>query len=220
VADDIITELVEELANECWQWAPVSKPEDYENYDEYFVDDVSEIENCHDEFTAAIAAIRSLLAIDMGDDIAAKLHSLLFVNVITALEAYLSDKFIKRVMHDGEALRRCVESSPEFAKEKIPVSDVLRVAEDIKTRTKTYLADIVWHNLGRIKPMYATTLRVDLGDIAPIMSGVTKRHDLVHRNGRDKDRCVVTVGTDDVEQLIAKAEALVNNIESQLVDPF
>lgn len=216
VDDDILNELVEELEHESFQWVPAPKPEDYEDYDEHFVDDVSEIEDCHNEFRSALATIQSLLEITPRNEAEGKLCALLYVNVITSLEAYLSDKFIKRVMNDGEVLRLCVESSPAFAKEKIPVSDVLKVAESIKTRTKTYLADIVWHNLGRIKQMYAKTLKVDLGDIAPIMSAVTKRHDLVHRNGRDKDGDVVSVGTNDVEQLIANANVLVNNIESQL----
>lgn len=220
VPDDVITELVEELEGECWQWAPVSKPEDYDDFDDYFVDDVVAIEDCHNEFIRAVTDIRSLLSIDAPMDVTAKLHSLIFVNAITALETYLSDKFIKRVMSDDEALRRCVESSPAFANEKISISEVFKAAESIKSHTKTYLADIVWHNLGRIKPMFGAVLQVDLGDIGPIMTGVTKRHDLVHRNGRDKDGNPVIVTVADIRQLLASTETLVGHIETQLTEAF
>ncbi len=217
VSQDVIDELVNELNGECWEWAPVESADDY---DEYFIDDIAEIEDCHKEFTSAIRDVRCLLSTDVPDEAASKFYSLLFINAITALEAYLSDKFIKRVMNDNEALRKFVESAPDFGTEKIPLSQVLKVVEAIKIRVRSHLSDMVWHNLGRIKPIYRSTLGVDLGDIEPIMKAITKRHDLVHRNGQDKDGNFIHVTVGEVDEIISLAESLVNDIEKQLVEPF
>lgn len=213
VSEDIIDELIEELQGECWEWAPTDRAEDYEDH---LIDDIVEIENCHEEFETAMADILYLLEIKIPDTVIRKMYSLLFTNVITALEAYLSDKFIKRVMSDDETLRRCVESSPEFSKQKVPISEVLKIADSIKSRTKKYLAAIVWHNLERIKPMYESVLQVDLGDISPIMNAVNKRHDLVHRNGRDNEGNPVNVSIEDIQELVSHAKTLVDKVESKL----
>jgi hypothetical protein len=118
VSEDTIDELVNDLERECREWAPVESADDY---DDYFLDDVAAIEDCHGEFTIAVSDVRCLLSTNVPDKAANKFCSLLFVNVVTALEVYLSDTFIKRVMNDDEALRRFVESAPDFASEKIPL---------------------------------------------------------------------------------------------------
>lgn len=213
VSEDLINQLSDELEGECLEWAPVESPDDY---DDYFIEDVVEIENCYKEFKTAIDDIQSLLAINIPGRVINKMLSLLFVNTITALETYLSDKFIKRVMSNEEALRKCVKSSPKFQDEKVSIAEVLEIADSIEVKTRQYLADIVWHNLGRIKPMYKSVLDVDIGDIGKIMKGVTKRHDLVHRNGRNKDGEAVTVSTQDVKNMIKEVDEVVELIESQL----
>ena len=42
---------------------------------------------------------------------------------------------------------------------------------EIQKDTRSYLSDIVWHNLGRIKQMYKATLDADFGHIGPLMEG-------------------------------------------------
>ena len=140
--------------------------------------------------------------------------------MITALESYLSDKFIKRVMRDAATLRRFVESTPDFCNEKIPVSEVLKVAETINLKVRSYLSNIVWHNLGRIKQMYKATLDADFGHIGPLMEAITKRHNIVHRNGLDKDGNVIGISVEDIRDIISQAESLIDAIEKQLIEPF
>src|SRR5690606_28666519 len=118
---------------------------------------------------ASIDDIRELMAVEVPIAHSGKYLSLLFVHVITAMETYLSDKFIQAVLDDDTALKRFVETTPEFRSEKIPVAEVLECAANIKAKVRTHLADVVWHNLPRVKPMYRDTLSVDLPSIGEIM---------------------------------------------------
>jgi len=217
MSDEAIEELAEELNSECPEWAPVESVDDY---DDYFLEVIATIEDCNKEFTSAISDVKCLLSTDIPAEAVNKFHCLLFVNVITALEAYLSDKFIKRVMMDDAVLRKFVESTPDFGNEKISLSEVLKVSETIHLKVRSHLSDIVWHNLGRIKPMYKATLDADLGDIGPLMLAVTKRHHIVHRNGQDKDGNSIDITEKDVNDIISLSEGLVESIEKQLTEPF
>jgi hypothetical protein len=109
----------------------------------------------------------------------------LFVNVITAVETYLSDLFISAVSKDKALLRRFIESTPEFKTEKVTLSEIFKTVEEIEKRARSYLLDVVWHHLNRVKPMFKDTLGLafpkDMGDL---FKAILIRHDLVHRNGR------------------------------------
>ena len=216
VTSDVIDVLSNEINEDGCQWAPVARPEDY---DGYFVDDVLEIENSFTEFRIAIEQVHSLMALSVPRENEMKFHSLLFVNVIAALEAYLSDKFIKRVMTDDTSLRRCVENVPEFRKERVPLSQVYNIFDSIKPRTQQFLTSIVWHNLARVKPMYTQALDVDFGDIETLAKAIKIRHDLVHRNGRSRDGSDVVITPEFINRTIENCDELIMSIESQLM-PF
>jgi hypothetical protein len=67
-------------------------------------------------------------------------HRLLYVNVITALESYLSDFFVSRVKADKALLRKFVETTPAFREQKVSISDVFGAMESIEKRAYSHLA--------------------------------------------------------------------------------
>jgi hypothetical protein len=78
---------------------------------------------------------------------------------------------------------------------------------------KEYLVEIVWHHLARIKPMYRETLGVEFPPADELFNAVLVRHDLVHRNGKKKGGGEHAIKREDVEKLIADADAFVRSIE-------
>lgn len=214
VPEEVIEELAEELTQECWQWAPTPSREDY---DDYLVDDIAQITEYYGNFSSGILDIEKLLETDVDGIVANCFYRLLFVNVITALETYLSDAFINTVVPNSELMRRFVEKTPEFQSEKVSLSDVFKAVEQIEQRAKSYLIDVVWHNLERVKPMYRDTLDIDFPkDIGPIFRAIIKRHDIVHRNGKTKSGTEIIVSKQDVSDLIAAVEAFAQQIDAQL----
>src|SRR5258708_2560500 len=57
------------------------------------------------------------------------LHRLLYVHVITALESYLSDFLVSRVLEHKATLRRFIEKAPVFQSQRISVSEVFKTRE-------------------------------------------------------------------------------------------
>jgi hypothetical protein len=83
-------------------------------------------------FNESIRDIRSHL--HQPANTAPFLHKLLYVHVVTALESYLSDFLISRVLRDRAMLRRFIEQVPVFQEQKIPVNQVFDVRATIKKR--------------------------------------------------------------------------------------
>lgn len=215
VADEsTINEVVEEIEHYGFEWAPTEKPGDY---DDYIVDDISSITKAHHNFTGAIQDIEKLLETAIDPEVECNFYQLLFVNVITALETFLSDAFITKVMGNRDYFKTFVKSSPEFQKQKLPLSEVIDAADAIESTVKTHLLEVVWHNLDRVSKMYMSTLDVKFPeDVGDIYRAILKRHDIVHRNGKNKDGEEIILKNTDISELITKVEILAKAIDEML----
>lgn len=74
----------------------------------------------------------------------------------------------------------------------------------------------MYHNLGKIKPIYKEVLNIDLGDIREIMKAVQIRHDIVHRSGKDKDGNMHIISKEDIVQLVENVSSLISLVEGEL----
>jgi hypothetical protein len=161
--------------------------------------------------------VRDLLNLRPEPRLETALYRLLYANVITALETYLSDTFVNTVLSSNEALRRYVEKAPEFNKTLIPYSDVFTAAEGAQQKVKQHLLSLAWHNLAKVQPMYREALRVDLSHcLTDVARAIAKRRDIVHRNGTNRDGQPVVVSADDVVALADTVERFAVKIEEQL----
>ncbi len=216
VPSDVIDELVNKLEGECLEWAPTSISD---NYDQYLLDDIAEITDYYSNFISAIRNIEMLLQIDVDSEAYNCLTRLLYVNVITALETYLSDAFINIVLNNQELMRRFIETNPSFQDEKISISDIYKTVEMIEKKARTFLIELIWHRLDRIKPMYEKTLGIKFpSDLGTIFRSIQIRHDIVHRNGKNRDGKEVFITKEEVENLIEKVKHFVQHIDNQLID--
>src|SRR5437879_4390517 len=107
VPDELINELVDDLEGQSSQWAPTPSPEDY---DEYLVQDIARITEYYHNFSGAILDIEKLLETKVDDSVFSVFRRMIYVNVITALETYLSDAFINTVANRAELMRRFIET--------------------------------------------------------------------------------------------------------------
>ena len=211
VPDKIIEELAEELRAIAWEWT--GRP-DSDDIDDFFYDSIAISSKHLEAFQNSLRDITALLDTRLEDCVEQCFLRLLYVNVITALETYLSDLFISSINADRNLLRRFVETNPEFKSEKISISDVFKASEGIEQKVKSYLMDVVWHHLARVKPMFKDTLEVEFPtDMSGLFKAVLIRHDLVHRNGKSKDGVSHVISKTDISDLIRMVEAFVSEIE-------
>lgn len=130
--------------------------------------------------------------------------------MITALESYLSDRLKSTINADPALLRKLVETTPEFHKTNIPLSDIFKASEEIDRKVMTHLSELVWHRLDKVSPMFRDTLEVDLKEL---YGAIVIRHDLVHRNGKTKEGEDHVVSQKVIEDLITSVENFVKHIE-------
>jgi len=181
------------------------------------VEDIAQITSYHENFLGALADIEKLRETEVDTTVSNCLNRLLYVNVITALETYLSDAFINTVVPHPTLMRRFIETTPAFQTEKIAISEVFKAMEEIEGKAKGYLIDVVWHHLERVKPMYSATLEVEFpSDVGDIFRAIRIRHDIVHRNGKTKDGVEISITKEGIETLIATVREYVQKIDKQL----
>lgn len=214
VPEDVIDELVSELNGISYEWS--GKPS-REEFDNLLIKDIASLTAFLHKFQYSILDINELLDAKVDSSVEICLNRLLYVNVITALETYLSDAFISTVLNSPGLMRRFIETTPEFQNEKVPVSEVFVLIEKIEKRAHEYLMDVVWHHLERVKPMYKDTLGIEFPkDRKDLFQAILVRHDIIHRNGKTKKGKEHEILQDDVRKLISIVEDFVCKIDGQL----
>ncbi|OYE03388.1 HEPN domain-containing protein [Nostoc sp. 'Peltigera membranacea cyanobiont' 232] len=200
------------------------------DYDEYYSSIISNTD-FHRTFQKDLETIEALLHAEVTankrrplhqliildkDEVEQYLFRLLHINVITALETFLSDAFINTVTNDRKFIRKFVESNPEFAKHKFSLNELFVKVDKIDDYVKEYLLSQMWHNLEKVKPMYKDTFDIEFPeDLKKLFKAIKNRHHLVHRNGKSKDGEKITLTQKDIEELVAEARKLVDFIYEQ-----
>ena len=135
---------------------------------------------------------------------------------ITGLEAYLSDAFAKRVMSDHNLKKKYLLSAQSLKEQKISLSQIYEMFEKIDDVIKKEISDTTFHNLGRVKGLFKEVLNVDIGDISNLVTYIYKRHDFVHRGGKDTQGKEVTTTEREVEDLMKAVEDFCAAIDAQI----
>ena len=213
-------EIIQELAHDLWDisatWSGRPDASVSAHLDDYLFRSIAEAPTHFENFRSSIISIKRLMETKVEPADRQCFLRLLYVNVITALETYLSDNFIQCLNADHTRLRKFVETTPEFQTEKIALSDVFKASEEIEKKTRAHLLELVWHRFEKVKPMFRDTLAIEFpSDMGELFKAVLIRHDLVHRNGKTKNGTEHVLNEDAIEKLIQKAESLVSHIEAQ-----
>ena len=213
---DVIEELSSELSDISSEWSGV--PE----YDDIGEERFNSIVEADDQIGALKLSLRNIEALS-GLNVPAGerglLDRLLFVNAITALETYLSDVFIHSVGRDSNLLRKFVQTTPEFKTEKIPIAEVFALVDAIERKSKSYIMDVVWHHLERVRPMYRDTLGIAFPkEMGELFKAVDLRHDLVHRNGKSKEGKLHAITSTEVLALVERVREFCSYIEQKRPD--
>lgn len=169
-----------------------------------------------DVFTTAIQDTQSLIALSPQN---ATLARLLYSNVITAMETYLSDTIKKQVLTREAIRRRFVQTNDTF-KEKIVVQKIFSKLENLNEEICQSIDTMSFHNLDKTAGLYKAVLDTEFpsAHMAELKRVIEKRHDIVHRNGKTVQGKTVHVTMADVEKLIELVNSAIKNIDKQIKD--
>lgn len=115
-------------------------------------------------------------------------------------------------------MQKYLDAEKAFQERKFTLNNAIKMAGQIKDIARKELLEMVWHKLDKVKWLYAEVLSIDLGDIGPIASAVAIRHDIVHRNGRKRERGIHVIEAKHIADLIQLVELLANRVD-QAVNP-
>lgn len=216
VPDKVIDELAEHLSNIAAEWTDHTDASEIDDY----ITSASPSSIHYATFAGSLNDIRALLGISVLEAQQGRFRGLLYAGVIHALEAYLSDVCISRILNDPIVLRRFVETYPEFMKRKIRLSEIFAESEKIKDEARAFLAKFVWHRLERTKLIFEKALVINFpSQFKELFEAIGIRHDLVHRNGKTPNGAEHDLTNDNVRELIEKVNTFVSEIERQLAPP-
>ena len=75
---------------------------------------------------------------------------------------------------------------------------------------------VIYHDLPKVKNMYQDSLKIAFPEISELMLIIKTRHDMVHRNGKDKDGKIIEITESIIDEIIEIVEEFVMDIESKI----
>ncbi|MEB8610292.1 HEPN/Toprim-associated domain-containing protein [Cronobacter sakazakii] len=148
------------------------------------------------------------------------LQRMCFSSIITAMEAYLSDIMKREVLQNEAIKRRFVEKYSKFEKEKLSVPQLYHFLDSLDERISEELDNTSFHNIQTAKNMFRDVLLIDFPEaVVPDLSrAVIKRHDIVHRNGKNTGGHPLVVTFMQVSELMNIVREFVAYIDKQVLD--
>jgi hypothetical protein len=208
---------IKKLANELLDISPewTGKPAK-RNIFSYLASDIINID--YDlNFQASIQDIVRLTNTEVDASLRNSFHRLLYANIISVLEAYLADAFMKTTLRDPNLVRKFVETTPYFKNEKIKTSEIYSKMEGLERMVTEFLGNVIWHRLELVKGMYKDTLGIDLpGETPELFDAILIRHDIVHRNGKTKEGVERNITLENISRLLTIVRSFVDSINTQL----
>ncbi|MDO9230770.1 MAG: hypothetical protein Q7U03_14550 [Syntrophales bacterium] len=211
VLKEAIDELVSELESESSEWSGKISSE---GYDDYFYSVIYDNYEFTETLKNNLNSIKKLLKIELPSELEQHMNKMLFVNVITILETFLSDAFIGTVLKDKELLKDFVRLNPDFSERKLTLNEIFERIDNVEKEVKTYLLELIWHNLAKVQKMYFSVLHIDFPkDMRLIYKGIAIRHDIVHRNGKTKSGKVIIITHEDLINIMDEVNSFAETID-------
>ena len=188
-----------------------------EEYLQNYLEEIVDNRHLFQSFQTNIKNLKKLNTVNLNDT---QLNSLLkcqiYAGLITLMETFLSDTFIKLTLADDEKIRKFVKSFPEFRQRKFELNNIFEEYKSLNSLIRSTLQNIMYHNLPKVREMYKNTLNIDFPDIGEASKCVFIRHDIIHRNGKTKDGKLLGITKQVVNKAIKVIETFVSGIAGKL----
>lgn len=70
---------------------------------------------------------------------------------------------------------------------KFDLSEIYDKFDKLRDIVKIELVEVIYHDLPKVKGMYQDTFQIEFPEIGDLMKVIKTRHDMVHRNGKNKE---------------------------------
>lgn len=192
-------------------------PEEYECFGPLIWENVS----ASDSLVEAIDDILAVINTKDSGFYIRPLSRMAFVQLFSALEAYLSDTLIEKIVNNRSVLENSILKIRDLKDVKVDLSSILKDPDIVDNKIKEILGGIMYHNFPKVDELWKASLGFSIFPAADIRSRMMRyqdiRHDCVHRNGKGKDgKMRADVDYHFVHQVADDIHILLNHIEDQL----
>jgi hypothetical protein len=191
-----------------------------EDLDEYYEEQIEAILSSayYDfYFIQEIEKLKELNDIDLEkEELQETLRRQIFSGAITCLEDYLSTTLIQQVLNNEEYFKKFVKTFQDIKNRKFDLSEIYDKLGSIRDIVKKELVDVIYHDLPKVKGMYHDTFGIDFPNIGDLISAIKTRHDMVHRNGKNKEGQKIEITKALVVDVIEKVELFVKDIDEKI----
>ncbi len=149
-------------------------------------------------------------------------YKMCYAHVVTILEVYLEDIVKSLIMSSEGFLANTINNVKPFCDETFNLGDVFLENDSLRKDglrkfALSQLSDTVFHNIPKILQILCgilnRKLKVEIGDICRI---TTRRHDIVHRNGKNKDGELIEVSLSETKSALETVKKFSENLRSEI----
>lgn len=168
----------------------------------------------HTETEQTIDAIEGI-----SEDVKSNLYRLLYANIISKMEVFLCDTIVQQVLSSDATKKKILQTYTPLAEQQFPMKAIYSKYDVLDTIIRNALTSIVYHDLKLVRKLYVNTLDVTIPENKDIDEAIQIRHDIVHRNGKDKEGNLREIKKEDVLKLAQTVADFISAIEEQLPNP-
>lgn len=191
----------------------VDVEEEYSEEDDDYYDRML-YQETHTETEQTIDAIEGI-----SEDVKSNLYRLLYANIISKMEVFLCDTIVQQVLSSDANKKKFLQTYTPLAEQQIPMKAIYSKYDALDTIIRNALTSIVYHDLKLVRKLYVNTLDVTIPENKEIEEAIQIRHDIVHRNGKDKEGNLREIKKEDVLKLAQTVADFISAIEEQLPNP-
>lgn len=170
-------------------------------------------------FNKEISNLKQLNDVDLGSPhLQETLRRQVYSGAITCLEDYLSTTIIQEVLNEEEFFKNFVKTYHGIKNRKFDLNEIYDKLDNLRDIVKVELLDVIYHDLRKVKGMYQDTFQIEFPEIGDLMKAIKTRHDMVHRNGKNKDGEKIELTKELTFDVIDKVEKFVQEIDSKLTN--
>lgn len=150
-------------------------------------------------------------------------NRLVFAGAISSLEAYLGDTLINAVHEKPDIRNSLLKNHKELGAISVTAAELSEDPDLVTKRLIGELRGYLYHNMQRVMALYQGAFSIAMvpskTERDVLFNAMPRRHDCVHRNGRNPQGEKLTVFTDEyVREVIAAIKAVLTHIELRDVD--
>jgi hypothetical protein len=222
--EGVIDELADELSNECWQWTHTTSydrelyPPDEADYS-YEFDSITEDYQIELKLDSNLNSLLEMIKQMKEFKTTQKNFSemMIFSFCITFMESFLSDIFARVVLKSVDMKKSYLKNDKHLSVQKIALGDLFEQFQNVDAIVKKRISETSFHNLVLVKSLFLAVLGVDVGEIKNLKVLVEKRHDFIHRGGKDGEGKRVQTDIKEIRKLTKMVRKFCTSINANLV---